>query len=66
MDANLDRHVRELSSEPGSLLPAVLGERDGNGRVAVDAGLDIERRMGVADEDEEAHRTAEAIGPLLE
>jgi hypothetical protein len=37
-----------------------------DGRVAVHAGLDVERRMGVASEDEEAHRTAEAIGPLLE
>ena len=66
VDANRDRHVRELKPELRRLLPAVLGEQDGNGRVAVDAGLDVERRVGMAGKDEQAHRTAEAIGPLLE
>jgi hypothetical protein len=58
VDAELERNARDLEPEAARLLDSLLGERDLDARVAVDAVLEIQRRVRVPRDDEQPRHGA--------
>ena len=57
MDAELERHVGKLLPEQARLLPPSIRQCHGNGRIAVDSVLVVQRRLTVAGDHEQPHGT---------
>ena len=55
MEAGVEREVRDLEAEVSRLLDAARGQFDRNRRVAVHERELVQRRLGMAGDDEEAH-----------
>src|SRR5919201_5876062 len=64
MDANVEWNVRKLLSQQPRLGPALGGQLDRNGRIAVDPPFVVQRGFAVARDDEQAH-SAEPTSALL-
>ena len=63
----VEREVRDLEPEPRGLLVPLLGQRHLERRIAVHAPLDVQLRLRVPREQEDAHASAEgaaAPGPV--
>ncbi len=56
VDTQLERELRELPAEAARFLAALFGERHGHARIAVHTTFDVERRMRVTGEHEQAQR----------
>ncbi len=60
VNALVDPHVRKLGAQPPSLLDALGRQLDIHPRIAVDAALEVQRRLGMPREDQE--RSARCYG----
>ena len=53
MDAEVELGVRELGTEQPRLVATALGERNGHGRIAVHAALQVQHGLGVPGEEDD-------------